>query len=78
MAEDARWMARAVALAARGWPSPGVHVGCVIVKGGKAIAEGWHEAPGLPHAEAMALALAGTRAKRSTVYVTLEIGRAHV
>lgn len=65
-------MARAVELSRKGWPAPNPHVGCVIAKKGRVIAEGWHEYAGGPHAEAMALAGAGAEAHGSDVYVTLE------
>ncbi len=57
---------------ARGKTSPNPMVGAVVVKDGRLVAEGWHEGPGLPHAEAMALERAGERAKGATLYVTLE------
>ena len=41
------------------WPNP--HVGCVIVKGGKLLAKGFHEKAGFPHAEIEALNRAGAR-----------------
>jgi diaminohydroxyphosphoribosylaminopyrimidine deaminase / 5-amino-6-(5-phosphoribosylamino)uracil reductase len=66
------WMRRAVALSRRGFPAPNPHVGCVIVRDGSVVGEGWHAAAGGPHAEAMALAEAGERARGATVYVTLE------
>jgi len=71
---DARHMARALELAARGlWTTdPNPRVGCVLADGEQVIAEGWHERAGGPHAEAMALASAGARARGSTAYVTLE------
>jgi diaminohydroxyphosphoribosylaminopyrimidine deaminase/5-amino-6-(5-phosphoribosylamino)uracil reductase len=67
-------MNRALELAQRGlWTTdPNPRVGCVIADGAQVIAEGWHERAGLPHAEAMALAAAGTRARGATAYVTLE------
>lgn len=70
---DRKFMARALELAARGKgkTSPNPIVGSVVVKGGRIIAEGYHRGPGLPHAEAEALARAGRRAKGATVYVTL-------
>ncbi len=70
-----RWMARALELArrAKGATSPNPMVGAVIVSpSGDLIAEGWHEGPGRPHAEAQALASAGERARGATMYVTLE------
>ena len=41
-------MRRAVALSRRGFPAPNPHVGCVIVRDGIAVGEGWHEAAGRP------------------------------
>jgi len=72
--DDFRWMARALQLARRGLYSahPNPRVGCVIVAGGEVVGEGWHQRTGGPHAEAMALAHAGTRATGATAYVTLE------
>ena len=67
-------MRRAVALAdrARFWARPNPHVGCVIVRDGAIIAEGFTQPAGGPHAEAVALAAAGGRARGSTAFVTLE------
>ena len=47
-------------------------MGCVLVRDGGVIGEGWHARAGEPHAEALALAAAGARAKGATAYVTLE------
>ena len=71
---DPRWMARALALAARGrgLTSPNPMVGAVVVKDGRLVAERHHERAGGPHAEAAALADAGERARGATLYVTLE------
>ena len=71
---DARHMARALALAERGLytTTPNPRVGCVIVGGDEIVGEGWHERTGGPHAEAIALAAAGERARGATAYVTLE------
>lgn len=73
-ATDARWMRAALALARRTqgqvWPS--VAVGCVLVKAGRLIAQGWTQPGGRPHAEAHALAQAGQAARGATAYVTLE------
>jgi diaminohydroxyphosphoribosylaminopyrimidine deaminase/5-amino-6-(5-phosphoribosylamino)uracil reductase len=70
---DERFMARALALAerARGRTSPNPLVGCVLVRDGKVIGEGWHRKAGEPHAEALALRAAG-EARGATAYVTLE------
>lgn len=71
---DRRWLAAAAALAARGRPlsRPNPAVGALLVKDECVIARGWTQAGGRPHAEAMALAAAGTKAKGATLYVTLE------
>ena len=71
---DESHMARALELARRGlWTTdPNPRVGCVIAKGDRIIAEGWHERAGGPHAEVMALASAGAAARGATAYVTLE------
>lgn len=73
-ASDHAHMARALQLAERGLytTSPNPRVGCVIVKDGAVVGEGWHERAGAPHAEAHALAQAGGNARGATVYVTLE------
>jgi len=67
-------MRRALALAARGLgeTNPNPAVGCVVVKAGRVVGEGFHARAGGPHAEVEALAQAGPRARGSTVYVTLE------
>ena len=67
-------MARALDLTQRGrdTATPNPAVGCVIVKDGRVIAEGWHERAGEAHAEARALAACGESPEGATVYVTLE------
>jgi diaminohydroxyphosphoribosylaminopyrimidine deaminase/5-amino-6-(5-phosphoribosylamino)uracil reductase len=67
-------MRRAMELATRGWGrvSPNPLVGCVLVRDGDVVGEGWHEGPGTEHAEAMALRLAGDRAAGADAFVTLE------
>jgi diaminohydroxyphosphoribosylaminopyrimidine deaminase/5-amino-6-(5-phosphoribosylamino)uracil reductase len=72
--DDARFMRRALALAARGSgeTNPNPLVGCVVVKAGRIVGEGWHGRAGGPHAEATALQEAGARARGATLYVNLE------
>lgn len=71
---DAKYMKRALSLAARarGQTSPNPMVGAVIVRGGKVVAEAYHKKAGSPHAEVLALALAGKYAYGATLYVNLE------
>jgi len=74
---DHAFMARALQLAERGLnsTSPNPRVGCVIVRDGRIIGEGWHERAGEPHAEVHALAAAAAHAdaaRGADVYVTLE------
>jgi diaminohydroxyphosphoribosylaminopyrimidine deaminase/5-amino-6-(5-phosphoribosylamino)uracil reductase len=73
-ADDHRFMTQALRLAERGLytTSPNPRVGCVIVKDGKIVGEGWHERAGQPHAEVHALRQAGEAARGAEVYVTLE------
>lgn len=73
-AADHAHMARALQLAERGLYTtpPNPRVGCVIVKDGTVVGEGWHERAGTPHAEIHALQQAGNAARGATVYVTLE------
>lgn len=64
-------MRRALHLAAlASWTSPNPRVGCVIVRDGVVIAEGYHQGSGTPHAEAVALSEVDARG--STLYCTLE------
>ena len=60
------------ALRAEGRTFPNPLVGALVVKKGNIIARGYHKKAGLPHAEVMALDLAGERAVGATLYVTLE------
>ena len=71
---DAAYMARALELARKGVYSthPNPRVGCVIVRDGEVVGEGWHVRAGEPHAEVHALRQAGAKAKGATAYVTLE------
>ena len=72
--DDRQYMARALQLAALGLYStdPNPRVGCVLVREGRIIGEGWHEVAGGPHAEVIALQQAGEQARGATAYVTLE------
>lgn len=71
---DLKYMKRALTLARKGIgkTSPNPAVGCVIVKDGTVIGEGWHKKAGGPHAEIHALEMAGAAARGADVYVTLE------
>jgi diaminohydroxyphosphoribosylaminopyrimidine deaminase / 5-amino-6-(5-phosphoribosylamino)uracil reductase len=73
-ADDERWMRAALSLARRGlgrtWPNP--TVGCVIVRNGIVVGQGWTQPEGRPHAETEALATAGAAAAGATAYVSLE------
>jgi len=71
---DVEFMARALTLARRGFytTDPNPRVGCVLVKDGEIVGEGWHERAGEPHAEVNALTQAGDKARGATAYVTLE------
>lgn len=71
-ATDAAWMRHAVRLARGGYPAPNPRVGCVLVRDGAVVGEGFHRAAGRAHAEAMALERAGEGARGATAYVTLE------
>ena len=57
-ATDERYLRRAVQLAARGrgWVNPNPQVGCVLVRDGRIVGEGWHTRFGALHAEREALA----------------------
>jgi diaminohydroxyphosphoribosylaminopyrimidine deaminase/5-amino-6-(5-phosphoribosylamino)uracil reductase len=70
--DDVRWMKFALRLAERGYTPPNPRVGCVIVKDGALVGEGFHPYAGAPHAEVFALQAAGERARGATAYVTLE------
>jgi diaminohydroxyphosphoribosylaminopyrimidine deaminase/5-amino-6-(5-phosphoribosylamino)uracil reductase len=71
---DARYMALALSLGARGlgrtWPNPAV--GCVIVQGDRIVGRGWTQPGGRPHAEVMSLRQAGEAARGAVAYVSLE------
>lgn len=74
LTQDQKFMQRAIALAKLGQYStkPNPNVGCVIIKDGQIIGEGYHPKAGQPHAEVFALRRAGEHAKGATAYVTLE------
>lgn len=66
-------MLRALALAQNGPVGRNPRVGCVVLDSeGSVVGEGWHEGAGTPHAEVVALAEAGSRARGGTAVVTLE------
>jgi diaminohydroxyphosphoribosylaminopyrimidine deaminase/5-amino-6-(5-phosphoribosylamino)uracil reductase len=71
---DEALIGRAIELAerGRGLVSPNPMVGAVVVSDGEAIGQGWHEGPGTPHAEVVALNGAGDRARGATLYTSLE------
>lgn len=73
-AKDESFMARALELAdkAKGKTFPNPAVGCVIVRKGSVVGEGYHPQAGSPHAEVFALRAAGQQAEGATAYVTLE------
>src|SRR5690606_26066148 len=72
--DDRSYMARAIELARRGegHVEPNPMVGCVLVREGRVVGEGWHQRFGRPHAEVEALRAAGEAAGGATAYVTLE------
>ena len=71
---DRNFLDRSVRLGRRGWGrvSPNPMVGCVLVRDGEVVGEGWHQELGGPHAEVHALAEAGERARGATAYTSLE------
>ncbi len=73
-AADEGWMRRALELAerGRGAAEPNPLVGAVLVRGGQAVGEGWHQRYGQAHAEVHALTAAGADARGAALYVTLE------
>jgi diaminohydroxyphosphoribosylaminopyrimidine deaminase/5-amino-6-(5-phosphoribosylamino)uracil reductase len=72
--DDRRYMQRALELARHGLNTtdPNPRVGCVIVREGQVVGEGWHERAGEGHAEVHALRAAGDATAGATAYVTLE------
>ncbi len=71
---DRAAMSRALMLAERGLygTDPNPRVGCVIMRDGRVVGEGFHARAGGPHAEAIALEAAGGSARGATAYVSLE------
>jgi len=71
---DIRFMEHALSLARQGvgLASPNPTVGCVIVRDGETVGEGFHQYDRLDHAEIVALKMAGEKARGATLYVTLE------
>lgn len=71
---DQQYMRRAIALAQQGigTTAPNPAVGCVMVKDGQIVGEGFHRQAGGPHAEVFALQQAAALAQGATAYVTLE------
>ncbi len=75
MSTHEHFMRRALELARQGWgtTSPNPMVGAIVVEDGQIVAEGFHAQDGGPHAEKVALAALGRKAKAgATLYVTLE------
>lgn len=74
MNQPTELMMRALQLAEQGrfTVSPNPMVGCVIVRDGVIVGEGYHQYAGGPHAEIIALQQAGAKAEQATVYLTLE------
>lgn len=72
--DDSGYMKEAIGLAekAEGFTSPNPTVGAVVVKDGRIVGRGWHEAAGRPHAEVVAIDEAGPLAEKADLYVTLE------
>lgn len=71
---DIRFLQHALVLARKGigLASPNPMVGCVIVRGGEIVGEGFHQYDGRDHAEIVALKTAGEKARGGTLYVSLE------
>ena len=74
MTADERFMRRALDLArlGAGQVAPNPLVGCVVVRDGQILGEGWHQRFGGPHAEANAVGQHTHSLAGATVYVTLE------
>jgi diaminohydroxyphosphoribosylaminopyrimidine deaminase/5-amino-6-(5-phosphoribosylamino)uracil reductase len=74
MYKDIAYMEMAYGLAerAKGWANPNPYVGAVLVRKDVIVGYGYHERPGQPHAEIVALRMAGQKSRNSTAYITLE------
>jgi len=72
--EDREHLARAIKVARKGWGRvhPNPLVGCILVREGVVVGEGWHQEYGGPHAEVHALREAGDKASGATAYLSLE------
>lgn len=70
--EKYMWMALDLARQGRGRTNPNPMVGAVLVKDGEVIGSGYHQFAGGPHAEVIALRMAGEKAKGASLYVNLE------
>jgi diaminohydroxyphosphoribosylaminopyrimidine deaminase/5-amino-6-(5-phosphoribosylamino)uracil reductase len=72
--DELAWLERAILLGRRGWGRvhPNPMVGCVLVRDGRVLAEGWHREFGGPHAEVEALEHVGADPAGATAYVSLE------
>ncbi len=73
-ATDEAYLERTLELAGHGrrTAAPNPVVGCVLVRDGAVVGEGFHVRPGTGHAEIVALAAAGGAARGATAYVSLE------
>src|SRR5215470_8526828 len=71
---DLTYMQHALELAEKGTglTSPGAMVGAVVVKNGSIVGEGFYTYDGIRHAEVIALEQAGSAARGSTIYTSLE------
>ncbi|MHB1285631.1 MAG: bifunctional diaminohydroxyphosphoribosylaminopyrimidine deaminase/5-amino-6-(5-phosphoribosylamino)uracil reductase RibD [Leptospirales bacterium] len=71
---EERFMSIALSLAmkARDTVAPNPRVGAVVVQEGQIVGKGFHERPGLPHAEVLALRESGEKARGADLYVNLE------
>lgn len=65
-------LALRLAARGRGRTSPNPMVGAVLVRSGRIIGRGYHQGPGMPHAEVVALQRAGGKASGATLYINLE------